>query len=78
MKRIYRSQADKKIAGICGGLAEVFSVDPTLVRLGVVFVGMATGVLPIVVTYIVGWIVIPQQPGQYARGTLIEASDVNI
>ena len=61
MKRIYRSQVDKKIAGICGGLAEVFSIDPTLVRLGVVFVGLATGVLPIVVTYIVGWIVIPHK-----------------
>ena len=61
MKRIYRSQVDKKIAGICGGLAEVFSIDPILVRLGVFFVGMATGVLPIVITYIVGWVVIPHK-----------------
>lgn len=62
MKKIYRSQTDKKIAGICGGLGEIFSIDPTVIRLGVVFIGLATGVFPIVVAYIVGWMIIPVGP----------------
>ena len=64
MKKIYRSQKDKKIAGICGGLGEMFSIDPTLIRLAVVFIGLATGMLPIIVAYIVGWIIIPVAPPQ--------------
>ena len=64
MKRLYRSQADKKIAGIFGGIGEVYAVDPTLLRLLFVFVGLATGVLPFLITYIIGWIIIPKGPLQ--------------
>ncbi|MBS3149725.1 PspC domain-containing protein, partial [Candidatus Woesearchaeota archaeon] len=32
-KRLYRSIKDRKIAGVCGGMAEYFDVDPTVVRL---------------------------------------------
>jgi len=60
MKKIYRSKTDQKIAGICGGLGEMLNIDPTLIRLAFVFLGVATGVLPLVVTYIVGWIIIPE------------------
>jgi phage shock protein PspC (stress-responsive transcriptional regulator) len=59
MKRIYRSQEDKKIAGILGGLGELFDIDPTLLRLLFVFIGLATGVIPLIVAYLVGWIIIP-------------------
>ncbi len=52
------------IAGICGGLAEMFSIDSTLIRLAMVFVGTATGILPMVAAYIVGWIIIPVAPPQ--------------
>lgn len=62
MKKLYRSRDDKKIAGICGGLGEMFSIDPTLVRLLFVFVGFVTGVMPLVIVYIVGWIIIPESP----------------
>ena len=61
MKRIYRSQEDKKIAGILGGLGELFDIDPTLVRLLFVFIGLATGIIPLVVAYLVGWIIIPKR-----------------
>ncbi len=64
MKKLYRSQTDKMIAGICGGLGERFSIDPTLIRLAVVFVGIASGILPMVAAYIVGWIIIPVAPQQ--------------
>ena len=52
------------IAGICGGLGEMFEIDSTLIRLALVFIGLATGVLPIIVAYIVGWIIIPIAPSQ--------------
>ena len=31
-KRLYRSEKDKKIAGVCGGIAEYFDIDPTIIR----------------------------------------------
>jgi len=64
MKRIYRSQEDKKIAGILGGLGELFDIDPTLLRLLFVFIGLATGIIPLVVAYLVGWIIIPRGKNQ--------------
>jgi phage shock protein C len=60
MKKIYRSQEDKKIAGILGGLGELFDIDPTLLRLLFVFIGLATGIIPFIVAYLVGWIIIPK------------------
>ena len=62
MKRIYRSRTDKKVAGIFGGIAELYNLDPSLLRLLAVFVGIATGFLPLVITYLVGWIIIPKGP----------------
>lgn len=35
-KKLYRSRRNRKIAGVCGGLGEFFSIDPTLIRVGVV------------------------------------------
>ena len=64
MKRIYRSQEDRKIAGILGGLGELFDIDPTLLRLLFVFIGLATGVIPLIVAYLIGWIIIPRGKNQ--------------
>jgi phage shock protein PspC (stress-responsive transcriptional regulator) len=50
------------VAGICGGMGEVYGIDPTLLRLGLVFVGLATGILPLLVAYILGAIIIPLGP----------------
>ncbi len=60
MRRLYRSQTDRKIAGICGGLGEMFSLDPTLIRLALVLIALLGGLVPVVITYIVGWIIIPE------------------
>ena len=62
MKRLYLSQTDKKIAGICGGLAEYMEVDSTVVRLVAVVGGLITGVIPLVLAYLVAWIIIPVKP----------------
>tara|TARA_Y100000310_G_C20182092_1_gene578637 strand:- start:204 stop:440 length:237 start_codon:yes stop_codon:yes gene_type:complete len=55
-KRIYRNLNDKKIAGICSGLADYFNIDPVLVRLISVFL-LLLG--PGLIIYLVGWIIIP-------------------
>lgn len=56
-KKLYRSEKDKKIAGVCGGLAEYFDIDPTLVRLAWIFLVFCvdTGIL----AYIIAAIIIP-------------------
>jgi phage shock protein C len=59
MTKFHRSTTDKKIAGLCGGLAQMLDVDPTLVRLGVVFTCFITGVLPVVITYLSAWWIVP-------------------
>jgi phage shock protein C len=64
MKRIFLSRAEKKIAGVCGGLAEYFELDPTLVRLIVIILGIATAFAPIIIGYILAWIIIPQRPAE--------------
>ncbi len=61
MQRLYRSKTDKKLAGICGGVAEAYNWDPSLVRLAFVFVGFATGVFPLLITYVIGWMIIPEK-----------------
>jgi phage shock protein C len=61
VKRLYRSRHDRMIAGVCGGLAEYFEIDPSIVRLlfvGGLFVG-APGVLP---AYLVMALVVPETP----------------
>ena len=62
MKRLYRSRTDKMVAGICGGMGELYDIDPTLIRLALVFLGLATAVMPLLVAYIVGAIIIPLGP----------------
>jgi len=62
MKRIYRSTKDKKLGGICGGLGEYLNVDPTIIRLLTVVVALCTAIAPIVIGYIIAWIIIPEAP----------------
>ena len=59
--RFFRSQRDRKIAGICGGIAELFRVDATLVRLIFLFLCFITGIAPLLLAYLIGWILIPTQ-----------------
>jgi phage shock protein C len=62
MKKLYLSRTDKKIAGVCGGIAEYFEVDSTAIRLIFVILTVLTGVVPGVVVYILAWLVIPPAP----------------
>jgi phage shock protein C len=58
-KRLYRSTTQKMLAGVCGGLAEYFDVDVSIVRLLTVGLALVTAVLPMFFFYIIAWIVIP-------------------
>ena len=42
-RKLYKSQKDRMICGVCGGVGEYFGVDPTLVRLGAALLGMIAG-----------------------------------
>jgi phage shock protein C len=64
MKRLYRSTKERMIAGVCGGIAERFDWDPSLVRIGAVFIGLITAVLPVFITYVIAWIIIPEKPAE--------------
>ena len=60
-KRLYRSAFDRKICGVCGGLADYFGLDSTLVRLAFValaVLGFSTGII----LYILAAVVMPDQP----------------
>lgn len=59
MKQIYRIEEEKKIAGICAGLAHLLKVDVTIVRLVFVFITVCTLVWPGIITYLAGWYLIP-------------------
>ena len=61
MKKLYLSEKDKKIAGVCGGIAEYYNVDPTLIRVVWVLGSLVTGIFPGVLAYIVIAIIIPSK-----------------
>ena len=61
-KKLYRSKENKIIAGVCGGIAEHFNIDPIWIRLLAVLLALADGIG--VVLYILAWILIPQNPNQ--------------
>ncbi len=60
-KRLYRSNRDRMVCGVCGGIAEYFAVDPTIVRLVWAIVTLF-GIVPGLIAYIVAAIIIPQNP----------------
>ena len=57
-KKLYRSRENRWIAGVCGGLAEYFNIDVTIVRLVAVAL-LLPGGLPGIIPYIIMWIVVP-------------------
>ena len=59
-KRLYKSRDNRMLSGVCGGIAEYFDIDPTLVRLGwALFCALGgSGIL----VYIIAAVIIPEQP----------------
>ena len=61
MKKLYLSSSDKKIAGVCGGIADYMEQDSTVVRLVCVVLALITAVVPFVIAYLIAWMIIPQR-----------------
>ena len=59
-RRLYRSRTDRKIAGVCGGLAVYLGIDPVIPRLIWVAFVLAAGAG--LLAYLICWVVIPQEP----------------
>lgn len=59
-KKLYKSRTDKKICGVCGGIAEYIECDPTIVRLitALLAFGFGTGIL----LYLIAALVMPYKP----------------
>ena len=61
-KRLHKSDSDKKLCGVCGGIAEYFNIDPTIVRLGWIIFCLACG--SGVLGYIIAALVMPEDPNR--------------
>lgn len=73
-RRLTRSATDKKIAGICGGLAEYFGVDATPIRLLWIILSILCGaIIGGVIAYLIAWIIIPRAP-EAVLSTAVPAS----
>lgn len=59
MKKILRKSADRKISGVCGGIAEYLDVDPTVVRIAFVLLLFITALLPVLCAYVVMALIMP-------------------
>lgn len=65
-KRLYCSP-QKKLCGVCGGIADYFNIDPTLVRLLAVEIALYTAVVPFLISYLVMSLIIPQPTPDYEQ-----------
>ena len=66
-KRLFRSTKERMIGGVCGGLAEYFNIDPTIVRLAWAFISLASVGFG-VVAYFIAWIIVPEANGGNFNG----------
>lgn len=60
-KRLYKSDDDKIICGVCGGVAEYLNIDPSIIRLIAALLIFASGVVAGIVIYIIAAIILPKK-----------------
>jgi phage shock protein C len=60
VKRLYRSRYEKKLGGVCAGLARYFEIDVSLVRL--IWILLAVFYGSGILAYLLAWIIIPEEP----------------
>lgn len=58
-RRLYRSETNKMISGVCGGIGEYFNIDPTLIRLAWVLISIPMAFFGGLIAYILAAIIIP-------------------
>jgi len=61
-KNLYKSDKNKIIAGIFGGLGEYYDVDPTILRLAWILICIFTGLFPGLLAYLIAMLIVPQKP----------------
>ena len=60
-KRLKRSTTDVWLGGVCGGIAEYFDIDPTLVRIGYVVLSLGRAAFPGLLIYLILWMIMPKE-----------------
>lgn len=68
-RRLHRSRTNRVFAGLCGGVAEYYGSSPTAIRLLTLVIGLFTGIVPMVVLYIIGAVVVPENDGELRDST---------
>ncbi len=58
-KLLRRSREHRLIAGVCGGIAEYYGLDPTAVRIGYILLSILSVAFPGIIVYLILWIVVP-------------------
>jgi phage shock protein PspC (stress-responsive transcriptional regulator) len=61
MKKLYLSNSDRKIGGVCGGIGEYFDTDPTLIRILSVLLTLFSFGSGIII-YLAIWLIVPKKP----------------
>jgi len=68
-KRLYRSETDKVIVGVCAGIGDYASIDPVLVRIVWLLVVVFTGFIPGILVYAIAVYIIPKESVVRAKRT---------
>jgi phage shock protein C len=61
-KRLYRSDKNKILAGIFGGLGDYFGVDPVILRVVYIFIAVFTAFIPGIIVYLFAIVIVPRKP----------------
>ena len=61
MKRLYKSDTNKVIAGVIGGVGEYFEMDPTLLRLAYLLLAVLTAFVPATIGYLIAVMIVPKR-----------------
>lgn len=64
MKRLYKSDTNKIVSGVIGGVGEYFEIDPTLLRLAYLLIAILTAFIPAIIGYLIATIIVPKKIAQ--------------
>jgi len=65
MKKLFKDRWNRKLGGVCGGLAVYFGIDATIIRLLFAIIALFTLFLPVLAIYIILWLLLPEGPKAY-------------
>ncbi|MGD9093625.1 MAG: PspC domain-containing protein [Anaerolineales bacterium] len=70
VKRLYRSETDRWLLGVCGGIAEYFNLDPIIIRILFIIFAMVFG--GGILLYLILWLIIPMRPPEIVKSEELE------